>query len=147
MLGNAHGNNLLMNIALKTASKEFTLHKLIVLPTRFSKNKFIEYVHDIAHLPLSFNQRDFAFLKEADLQLCSAGILTVCPINVPIYDDKIPACEAQIFFQLSGEKPACKRKLPSIIAPQKCVGTAPCFGTISQSSVRSLYAVSMDLSG
>jgi len=100
MLGSANGVNMLMAITLKTASKHFTLHKLIVLPTRVSENKFIEYVHDFAYMALSFNQRDFALLKQADLQICSAGILTVCPINVPLYDAKVPACEAELFFPI-----------------------------------------------
>jgi len=111
MLGNAHGVNMLMTIPLKTASQQFSLHKLIVLPTAVSENKFIEYVHDFAYFALSFNQRDFALLKVAYLQLYSAGILTVCPINVPLYDAKLPACEAELFFQISGENPACRRKL------------------------------------
>jgi len=34
----------------------------------------------------------------------------MCPINVPLYDAKVPACEAELFFQMSGEKTACRRK-------------------------------------
>ena len=73
-----------MIIPLKTASQHFTLHKLIDLPTRILENKFITYVHDYDYLALSFNQRDFALLMEADLKSCSTGILTVCPINVSL---------------------------------------------------------------
>jgi hypothetical protein len=102
---------MLKSIRLKTASQHFTPHKLIVLPTRISENKFIEIVRDFAYLPLSFNQRDFALLKEAKLQLCSFSILIVCPINVPFYDAKVPACEAELFFHISREIPACRRKL------------------------------------
>jgi len=83
VLGNAHGVNILMTIPLKTAGQHFTLHKLVVFPTRVVENKFIEYVHDVSYLTLSFNQRDFALLEEADLQHCSTGILSVCPLNVP----------------------------------------------------------------
>ena len=71
VLGNAHSLNMVMNIPLKTASQHFTLHKLIVLPTRVSESKLIEYVNDFTYLALSFNQRDFALLKEADLLHCS----------------------------------------------------------------------------
>ena len=98
MLVNAHDVNMLMTMPLKTTSQHFALHKLIVLPTRVSENKFIEIVHYFAYFALSFNQRDFALLKEAYLQLCSAGTLTVCPFNVPLYDAKVPACEAELFF-------------------------------------------------
>ena len=111
VLGNAHSLNMVMTIPLKTSSQHFTLHKLIVLPTRVSESKFIEYVHDFTYLALSFNQRDFALLKEADLLHCSTGMLTVCPLNVPLYDSKVPACEAQLYFQMSEEKPACRRRL------------------------------------
>jgi len=75
------------------------------------ENKFIVYEHDYDYLALSFNQRNFTLLKEDDLKSCSTGILTVCPINVPLYDAKVPACEANLFFQMSGEKTACRRKL------------------------------------
>ena len=139
MLGNAHGVNVLMTISLKTASQHFTLHKLIVLPTRISENKLIEYVHDFAYLTLSFNQRDFPFLKEADLQLCSAGSLTVCSINVALYDAKVAVCEADLFIFQTSENPCY-----FIIAPLQCIGTAPRGFSTIQSSVRSLYAVHMD---
>jgi hypothetical protein len=75
------------------------------------ENKFIAYEHDYDYLALSFNQRDFALLKEDDLKSCNTGNLTVCTINVPLYDAKVPACEAELFFQMSGEKTACGRKL------------------------------------
>jgi hypothetical protein len=100
-----------MIIPLKTASNHFTLHRVIVLPTRILENMFIAYEHDYDYLALSFNQRDFALLKEADLKTCRTGILTVCPINIPLYDAKVPACDAELFFQTSGEKSACMRKL------------------------------------
>jgi len=95
----------------KCSSEHFTLHKLIVLPTRILENKFIAYEHDYDYLALSFNQRDFALLKEDDLKSCSTGTLAVCPINVPLYDAKVLACEAELFFQMSGETPACRKKL------------------------------------
>jgi len=53
---------MLITIPLKTVSQHFTLHKLIVLPTRVLENKFIEIVHDFAYFALLFNQRDFALL-------------------------------------------------------------------------------------
>ena len=62
-LGNAHGANMLMTVPVKTASQHFALHKLIVLPTRVSENKFIEYVLDFVYLVLSFNQRNSALLR------------------------------------------------------------------------------------
>ena len=86
VLGNVRGINMLMIITMKPASQHFTLQKLIVLPTRILENKFIAYDHDYDYLVLSFHQRDFALLKEDDLKSCSTGILTVCPINVPLYD-------------------------------------------------------------
>jgi hypothetical protein len=48
----------------KCASQHFTLHKLIVLPTRILENKFIAYDHDYDYLALSFNQRDFALIRK-----------------------------------------------------------------------------------
>jgi len=104
----------------KWESQHFTLHKLIVLPTRILENNFIAYFHDYDYLALSFNQRDFALLKEDDLKSCSTVILTVCPINDPLYHAKVFACEAEFFFQMSGKTTACiiaaneVRKLPEL---------------------------------
>jgi hypothetical protein len=79
VLGNVHGINMLMIIPLKTASQHFTLHKLIVLPTRILENKFIAYEHDYDYLALSFNQRNFALLKEDDLKSCSRAFSPCAP--------------------------------------------------------------------
>ena len=111
VIGNAHILNMVMIIPLKTASQHFTLHKLIVLPTIVAESKFIEFVNDFTYLALAFNQHDFALLKEDDLQHCSTGMFTVCSLNVFLYDSKEPACEAQLYFQMSGKKPACGRRL------------------------------------
>jgi hypothetical protein len=54
---------MLMTVPVKTASQHFALHKLIVLPTRVSENKFIEYVLDFVYLVLLFNQRNSALLR------------------------------------------------------------------------------------
>ena len=54
-------------LQLKTKIQHFTIHKLIVLPTRILENKFIFYEHDFDYLVLALNKRDFAFLKDADL--------------------------------------------------------------------------------
>ena len=48
LLRNLHGVNTLITIPLKTASQHFTMHKLIVFPTRFLEHKFIEILHDFA---------------------------------------------------------------------------------------------------
>jgi hypothetical protein len=97
----------------KCKNQHFTLHKLIVLPTRILENKFIAYEHDYDYLALSFNQRDFALLKEADLKSYSTSILTVCPINVPLYDAKVPACKVELFFQMLGEKKCLQEETAS----------------------------------
>jgi glutamate synthase domain-containing protein 2 len=65
------------------------------------------YEHDYDYLALSFNQCDFVLLKECNLKSCSTGILTMFSINVPLYDAKLSACEAELFFQMSGKTTAC----------------------------------------
>ena len=145
MLGNAHGVNMLMTIPQKTASQHFTLHKLVVFLTRVVENKFIEYVHDFIYHYLSFNHRDFTVLKETDLQHCSAGILTVRPLNVPLYDAKVSACEANCTFR-------CQEKNQYVegncfYTTVLCTGTPHVDSSTFQSSVRPPYVVRMDSSG
>ena len=50
-------------------------------------------------------------LSAADVQQCSKGSLKVCPTNIPLYDAKMPSCEASLFFQTPGDGNRCKRSL------------------------------------
>ena len=43
MVRNSHNIKMIMSIPLRTANQHFTLHKLIVLPTRISEDKIIKY--------------------------------------------------------------------------------------------------------
>ena len=103
MLGNSHNIQMIMRIPFRTANQNFTLHKLIVLPTRKSKDKFIKFYPDFSYFGLSFSQRDYILLKATDLQQCTRGSLVVCPANVALYDAQSLICEGRLFFQTTGD--------------------------------------------
>jgi 3-polyprenyl-4-hydroxybenzoate decarboxylase len=86
IVGNSHGIRMVMHISLRTADQQFSLYKLIVLPTQISKDKFIKYYPDFLYFWLSFSQRDYILMKTEGLQRCTTGGVVVCPVNVALFD-------------------------------------------------------------
>jgi len=56
-VANIHGIKLIVNVALKTASQQFTLYKISVLPTRISNNNFVQYSIDFPCFAIDISQR------------------------------------------------------------------------------------------
>jgi len=100
---------IILGIPLKSANQHFTLYKLIVLPQRVCKDKFIKYLPEFSYIGLSVSQRDYVLLTLAGLAQCSPGRITVCPINTALYDIQSQSCEAHLFFQTTGKHSHCSR--------------------------------------
>ena len=108
--GNTHGIKIILGIPLKSAKQQFTLYKLIAMPQRLSKDKFIKYLPEFSYFGLSVSWWDFILLT-ADLMQCTTGRITVCPINTALYDVQSPTCEAKLFFQTTGNYSPYRRRL------------------------------------
>jgi len=73
---------LIVNVPLKTVNSQFTLYKVVALPTRVSKTSFVKYTVDYFYFGLESSRHDYILLKEADLLNCVTGEITVCPANM-----------------------------------------------------------------
>jgi len=98
VVGNTNGMKILLGISLKSANQHFTLYKLIVMPQRVSKDKFIKYLLEFSYFGLSVSQRESILLASAVLTQCTRGRITVCPVNTALYDIQSLTCEAKLFF-------------------------------------------------
>jgi hypothetical protein len=111
LVGNVHGVKLIMRVPIKTAQQPFTVHKLVALPARISKDKFVKYQPEYSYLGISLSQRNYFLMKKGDLQKCTTGSLVVCPANLALYDTQTLTCEAILYFQKSGIDNLCRRNL------------------------------------
>jgi len=111
VVGNTHGMKIILGIPLKSDNQHFTLYKLIVLPKRVSKDKFIKYLPQFCYIGLSVSQRDYVLLTSSDWTKCSTRRITVCPINTALCDVQSQSCEAHLFFQTTGKNGPCTRRL------------------------------------
>jgi len=55
---NVHCIKLIINVALKTASRHFTLYKINAISARISKDKFVKCSVDFPYFGLDDSQRD-----------------------------------------------------------------------------------------
>ena len=63
VIGNVHSIKLIVNVQLKTANSQFTLYKVVVLPTRVSKTSFIKYSVDYSYFGLESSRHDYVLFK------------------------------------------------------------------------------------
>jgi hypothetical protein len=59
-----------MSLLLETANQQFTLYKLVVMPSRISKDKFMKYHTEFSYFGLSLSQGDYFLLNAEYLQQC-----------------------------------------------------------------------------
>ena len=99
VIGDVHNMKLIVNVSLKTANSQFTLHKVVVLPTRVSKTNFVKYFIDYSYFCLENSRHDYVLFKETDLFNCITGEITICPANTAVYSVKTLTCVPSLFFQ------------------------------------------------
>ena len=66
LVGNHHSIKMILNIPLKSANQQFSLHKLISLPMRISDSQHIKYLPEFAYFGISTSQRDYILLTGAN---------------------------------------------------------------------------------
>ena len=109
MVGDSHNMKLVMSVPLITAEQRFSIYKVIVWPTRISKDKFIRYKLDFAYFGLAFSQRDYILLKAEDMQRCTTGSIQICPAKIALFDYQVLTCMASLYFQTFGDSNLCRR--------------------------------------
>ena len=66
VIGNVHSMKLIVNVPLKTANSQFTLYKVVALPTRVPKTNFVKYTIDYSYFGLESSRHGYILLKETD---------------------------------------------------------------------------------
>jgi len=102
---------LIVNTPLKTANSQFTLYKVVALPTRVSKNNFVNYFIEYSYFDLENRRHDYILFEETDLLNCVTGKITICPANTAVYSAKTLKCLLSIFLQTSTYNRVCRRHL------------------------------------
>jgi len=80
---------LIVNVPLKTANSQFTLYKVVALPTRVLKTNFVKYTVDYSYFGPESSRPDYISLKETDLLNCVTGEITICTADTAVYSAKI----------------------------------------------------------
>ena len=111
VIGNVHSMKRIVNVPLKTTNNQFTLYKVVALPTRVSKTSFVKYTVDYSYFGLESSRHDYILLKETDLLNCVTGEITVCPANTAVYSEKTLNCLPSVYFQTTIYNNLCRRHL------------------------------------
>jgi hypothetical protein len=111
LIGNAHGIKILVHVPLKTASQQFTLYKIIILPSRGCGNNFAKYMTDYTYFGIDHSHRDYILVSEAYLNRCTANSITLCPAEIAIYNTHVKTCESSLFFQADTSIKLCRRDI------------------------------------
>ena len=82
LIGNSHGIKITVNVPLKTTDQHFTLHKIIVSPSRVSGYTFAGYSVDYSYVGLSPSHRDYILITEAYLRRCIINSISLCPADI-----------------------------------------------------------------
>jgi hypothetical protein len=109
-VGTAHSIILIVEVPLKTESQHFTLFRIIDLPARVVSDTFALYQLEYTYFGLSYSQRDYILMTEAELQKCSTGRITICLADRALYVRSI-TCESKLYFQTTTKDGPCKRNV------------------------------------
>jgi hypothetical protein len=91
----------IISIPLKTEFHIFLLYKAAVLPSRLSIDTSLNYQLDYHYFGLAVDQRGYTLLREReiDIEKCTTGSVTVCPLKVPLYSAQVLKSEGSLSFQ------------------------------------------------
>jgi hypothetical protein len=70
---------LILTIPLKTANRQFTLYKILALPTPILNGTFMWYLPEFAYFVIDHVQRNYVLLTEAEFRKCTLNSIAVCP--------------------------------------------------------------------
>jgi hypothetical protein len=99
-----------MYVSIKTANQLFTVYRIIGLPNRAGKVKFVLQKIDFSQFVIGSSQRDYAWLPETEIQQCTTSNITVCQVRTGFYDIQSTTSPSRLYFQL--EKKIKRVKLP-----------------------------------
>jgi len=111
IVANSLSLELILHIPLKSADHSFTLYKIITLPERISPDKFVQYAVDYPYLAVQVSQPGYLPFTETDYNRCVSSSITVCPLDLAIFNKQSLTCAASLFFESPNSQQLCKRNL------------------------------------
>ena len=97
-----------MYVPIKTANQHFTVYRIIGLPNRIGKDKFVLYQIDFPYFAIGSSQRYYVLLTDTELQRCTTSTVTVCPVSTAFYDIQTATCPLSLYFQTAAEPKPCR---------------------------------------
>jgi hypothetical protein len=88
-------NRLVVRISLRGAHRIMTLYRVEPLPTfstLINRPIQIEPEPETTYFAMTENRQYYALLKEADVQNCEHGLLTICEANFPLIPKRVLSC-------------------------------------------------------
>jgi len=113
VIGYVQNMKLIVNVPLKSASSQFTLYKVVALPTRVSKINFVQYSIDYSYFGLENIRHDFILFKETYLLKCVRARLTYAQLTRQCIGQNFKLSVEYIFPDLNLQQhmpqtPTCK---------------------------------------
>jgi len=97
IVGSLHNVKLIMYVAIKSANQHFTVYRIIGLPNRIGKDKFVLYQTDFPYFVIGSSQRDYALLTETELQQCTTSTIISARLPQSSMTYKLHVCQVYIF--------------------------------------------------
>ena len=107
----AHQIKMVMDVPLKTANRHFILYKIFTLSTRVANGTFIQYLPEFLYFGINDIQHNYVLYTEAELNHCTKGIITVCPVDKAMFSTRVVTCASSLFFQSPDSHISCPRKV------------------------------------
>jgi hypothetical protein len=94
---------LVIRLPLRGTDRVMTLCRVEPLPTYSSLlNRPIQIEPETNYFAVTENRQYYALLKEADVQRCNHGLITICDATFPLIHKRIPSCASAIYFGQEG---------------------------------------------
>ncbi|KDR16988.1 hypothetical protein L798_09317 [Zootermopsis nevadensis] len=90
---------LVVRIPLRGADRAMSLYKVEPLPT-FSAllNRLMQLEPQVKYFAVTENRQCYALLKQADIQNCKHGLLTICDATFPLIHKRVGSCTSALYF-------------------------------------------------
>jgi len=99
---------LVLDVPIKTVSRQYELYKTVVLPTLVLNNKFAWFEVEDNYFAINLLQRTYLTLPEEEVSKCRSEHIKICPINRAVYSTEVNSCALSLFLQSSQVPEVCK---------------------------------------
>ena len=101
MLANINCFRLVLDVPIKTVSRQYELYKTVVLPTRILNNTFAWFEIGDNYFAINLLQRTYLNLSKEEVSKCRGENIKICPINRAVYGTEVNSCALSSFLVLT----------------------------------------------